>query len=151
MSTRALQSPAHGAERSIAVVDDDASFLRSVGRLLHAAGYAVKTYASARDFLVSLEASSPGCLILDVHMPGMTGLELQDWLTDHGYRVPIILVTAYDTPKTRDYAQRAGSYGLLLKPFDKSALLSAIDKALGGSPPGFEFGDPSRPIPQASR
>jgi FixJ family two-component response regulator len=122
---------AAGTDRPlIAIVDDDASFLRSVGRLLHSANYAVKTFGAALDFLAALPDSSPQCLVLDVHMPGMTGLELQDRLVAQGHCLPIIFVTAYDTPQTRVHASREGVFGLLLKPFDKDALLNAIQDAV---------------------
>ena len=99
----------------IAVVDDDASFLRSVGRLLRTADYAVETFGSARQFLSSLPTSLPECLVLDVHVPEMTGLQLQGRLADQGYCAPVIFVTAYDTPQTRAQARQAGAFGLLLK------------------------------------
>jgi FixJ family two-component response regulator len=114
----------------VAVVDDDASFLRSVGRLLRSVGYAVQTFGSARQFLSSLPTSAPQCLVLDVHMPEMTGLQLQERLEADGYCMPVILVTAYDTPQTREHARRAGGFGLLLKPFDKSDLLRAVQLAV---------------------
>jgi FixJ family two-component response regulator len=114
----------------ISVVDDDASFLRSVGRLLRSAGFNVQTFGSARQFLSSLGSFTPRCVILDVHMPEMSGLQLQECLANQGFCVPIIFVTAYDTPQTREHARRAGSFGLLLKPFDKEALLRAIREAV---------------------
>jgi FixJ family two-component response regulator len=116
----------------VAVVDDDASFLRSVGRLLRSVGYAVETFGSARQLLSFLTTSSPRCLVLDVNMPEMTGLRLQESLEAQGYCVPVILMTAFDTPQTREHAGRAGSFGLLLKPFDTGALLQAIREAIRG-------------------
>ncbi len=133
----------------IAVVDDDVSFLRSVARLLRSAGYRVETFSSAREFLETLPSGSPQCLVLDVHMPGMTGLELQDWLTTQGYSLPIIFVTAYDTPQTREHAQRSGSFGLLLKPFDKAAILEAIARAIGSPPPAVGHSLGSNPSVKA--
>jgi FixJ family two-component response regulator len=114
----------------VSVVDDDASFLRSLGRLLRSAGYTVQTFSSARQFLSSVKTCLPQCLVLDVHMPEMTGLQLQENLESQGLCVPVIFVTAYDTPQTREHARRAGSFGLLLKPFDKDALLRAIQEAV---------------------
>lgn len=114
----------------IAVVDDDASFLRSVGRLLRTAGYDVEMFSSGRDFLASFPACLPQCLVLDVHMPHMTGLELQDRLVADDLRLPVVFVTAYDTPQTREHARRAGSFGLLVKPFDQGALLRAVKAAV---------------------
>ena len=125
---------ADAAKPVIAVVDDDASFLRSVGRLLASSGYAVKLFGSAAEFLVSLPGSAPLCLVLDVHMPQMTGLELHDRLAAQGSCVPVIFVTAYDSPETPEHARRPGCIGLLLKPFDKRALLSAVGDALRWQP-----------------
>ena len=136
MPGNVLGRTARPADRPlIAVVDDDASFLRSVGRLLRAAGYDVQMFGTARDFLAHLPACKPQCLVLDVHMPGMSGLELQERLAADGSCLPIIFVTAYDTPQTRESARRAGGFGLLLKPFDQQALLQTIAFALSGQPP----------------
>lgn len=114
----------------IAVVDDDASFLRSVGRLLDSAGYGVKMFGSGKEFLDALSEVEPRCAVLDVHMPGMTGLELLEQLAAIGSPFPAILVTAHDTPLTRERARNSGSAGFLLKPFDKQNLLAAIGSAL---------------------
>ena len=131
MTSKALQPQAPPVDRPlIAVVDDDASFLRSVGRLLRSAGFAVETFGSAQGFLDAQGSSLPQCLVLDVHMPDMTGLELQDRLAAQGLCVPMIFMTAYETPHTRERAHRAGSFGLLLKPFDQQALRNAIREAL---------------------
>ncbi len=134
-SSRSAQPPLPVLPPLIAVVDDDVSFLRSVGRLLRSAGYRVETFSSAREFLEALPSHAPDCLVLDVHMPGMTGLELHEWLLSQSYSLPVIFVTAYDTPQTREHAQRSGSFGLLLKPFDKAGLLEAIGRAIGSPPP----------------
>jgi len=132
-----IQSQLNGTTRSfVAVVDDDESFLRSVGRLLRSVGYTVKTFGSAREFLASLPESSPQCLVLDIYMPEMTGLELQDQFVAQGSHVPVIFVTAHDTPETRARANQAGSFGLLLKPFDKRVLFNAIAAAVSSEPSG---------------
>jgi len=121
----------------IAVVDDDTPFLRSVGRLLRFAGYAVETFTSARQFLAFVATTVPRCLVLDVHMPEMTGLQLQQVLAAEGCCVPVIMMTAYDTPQIREQAHKLGSLGLLLKPFDQEVLLRAVREAIrcesGGS------------------
>jgi FixJ family two-component response regulator len=114
----------------IAVVDDDPSFLRSVGRLLRSTGYAVATFGTAREFIAALPGIAPTCVVLDVHMPDMTGLELQERLATQGRCPPTVLVTAYDTPQTRERARQAGSFGLLVKPFDKQELLNALAEAM---------------------
>ncbi len=112
------------------VLDDDASFLRAVSRLLRTAGYAVQTFSSPRELLAALPRLSPAVLVLDVHMPEMTGLDLQEQLSAKGLCLPVVFVTAYDTPQTRERAHKAGSFGLLLKPFDKAALVRAIETAI---------------------
>jgi FixJ family two-component response regulator len=98
--------------------------------VLRLAGYAVETFGSAGEFLATLPASQPQCLVLDVHMPEMSGLELQDRLATQESCVPIVFMTAHDTPQTRERIHRAGSFGLLLKPFASEALLRAVRDAL---------------------
>ena len=114
----------------IAVVDDDALFLQSVGRVLRLSGYRAALFSSGQEFLTALPSVSPKCVVLDVHMPAMGGLELQDRLRAEGSHVPIIFVTAYDTAQTRERAGQPDSYGVLLKPFRLEELLSAIRAAL---------------------
>ncbi len=114
----------------IAVVDDDPSVVKSLARMLRSAGYNAETFGSAAGFLASLPASSPQCLVVDVHMPEMSGLELLDRLAAQESCVPVILITAHDTPQTRERIRRAGGFGLLLKPFANEALLGAIREAL---------------------
>lgn len=131
MLQKPIQSRSHDTTGAfVAVVDDDKSFLQSVGRLLRSVGYAVKTFGSARDFLAVLPESTPQCLVLDIQMPEMTGLELQERLTAQGSNVPIIFVTAYDSPDTRERAHQGGSVGFILKPLDKQALLNAVANAV---------------------
>ncbi|HTL59129.1 MAG TPA: response regulator [Candidatus Limnocylindrales bacterium] len=114
----------------IAVVDDDASLLRSVARLLRSDGYEVVTFGGTQELIAALPGLKPRCLVLDVHMPEMSGLELQELLAIRGRCPPTIFMTAHDTPQTRDRALQAGSFGLLVKPFDKMELLNAISEAL---------------------
>ncbi len=144
MSSKMIKYETTATPPRVAVVDVDAAVLRSVGRLLRSAGYAVETFSSARQFLSTLPTSPPQCLVLDVHMPEMTGLQLLESLGTQGYCVPVIFVTAYDTPQTRERAGHAGAFGLLLKPFDKQALLGAIEEAVGSqassSSPGADRG-----------
>jgi FixJ family two-component response regulator len=124
----------------IAVVDDDRSVVKSLARTLRAAGYNVGTFGSAQEFLSSLATSVPQCVVLDVQMPEMSGLELQDQLAAQGSCLPVIFMTAYDTPQTRAHVHRAGVFGLLLKPFPNEALLRAIREALSGQPQDFAAG-----------
>lgn len=114
----------------IAVVDDDQSVVKSLARMLRVAGYAVETFGSAGEFLASLPTALPQCLVLDVHMPEISGLELQDRLAAQESCVPVIFMTAYDTPQTRERIHHVGGFGLLLKPFANEALLCAIREAM---------------------
>ena len=134
----------------IAVVDDDASFLRSVERLLRGAGYRVASYRSGREFQAAQGGPPPDCLVLDVHLPEMTGLELRDRLAEAGNRLPVVLMTAYDTPQTRERAVRPGTFGLLLKPFDRQELLAALARALSNGPEASDK-PPLSPDPEPRR
>jgi FixJ family two-component response regulator len=122
------------AKPLIAVVDDDPSVVKSLGRALRLAGYEVATFGSGQDFLGAVSTTLPQCLVLDVHMPAMSGFELQDQLARQGICVPIIFVTAHDTPQTRARAHQAGSFGFFLKPFDPKALFQAIGEVASCQP-----------------
>jgi len=114
----------------IAVIDDDRSIVKSLARLLRLAGYGVDTFGSAQEFLNCLALSLPRCLVLDVQMPGMSGFELQSRMKDSGHGVPIVFITAHDTPHTRAAASQSGAIALLFKPFQSTALLAAIEEAI---------------------
>ena len=105
----------------IAIVDDDASVRRSLARVLRAAGFATETFTSAREFLVWLPDAQAACLVLDVHLDGMSGFELQKRLA-----VPVLFITAHDDPVTRARLETSGAIGHLWKPFDEDALLRAV-------------------------
>lgn len=115
----------------IAVIDDDKSVRNSVKTLLRSAGYSVATFESAEAFLESGAAAETGCLILDVRMPGMGGLELQVRLHETKTAVPIIFITAHDEGPLRDQVIQAGAVDLLHKPFAPNTLLSTVQAALG--------------------
>ena len=112
--------------RLVVVVDDDESVRNAIRRLLRAAGWTVKSFASAEDFLNSGVLDSTGCLIADIRMPGMSGLDLQSRLNDEGYRIPIIFITAHGDEKMRIRAMRAGAAAFLAKPFDRMVLLERV-------------------------
>ena len=116
----------------VCVVDDDLSILRAVQRLLRAGNYTVKTFASAESFLESDYGSIAGCLVLDVHLGGLSGVELHERLIASGVRTPVVFITAHDDTITRERARRAGAVDYLSKPFDDVALLRAVDRAIGG-------------------
>jgi FixJ family two-component response regulator len=117
----------------IALVEDDDSLRRATARLLSAYSFEVCAYASAREFLDSLRASQPACLILDLQMNDMTGLELLHHLAGTEFRIPTIVTTAHDEPGTRHRCELAGAFGFLLKPLHGDALIEAIESALSRS------------------
>ena len=110
----------------IAIVDDDPSIRRSLHRLVQSAGYAVQTFASAREFLEWLPRGHAACLVLDVHMKEMSGFELQERLA-----VPVLFITSHDDVATRTRIETSGAAGHLWKPFDEHAMLDAIRRAVG--------------------
>ena len=116
----------------ISVVDDDASMRESLTSLLRSHGFAVRTFASAEEFLQSGQAPATRCLLLDVRMPGMSGLELQERLGGERRRTPIIFLTAHGDEQARARALEAGAVDFLSKPFSEGALLEAVRAALGG-------------------
>ena len=115
----------------IRVVDDDDAFRTAVTRLLHAAGYAVRVYASAGDFLMAEENPVPGCVLLDLRMPGPDGLDLQAALARRGAPLPIIFLTGHGDIAASVRAMKGGAEDFLTKPVKREALLSAIRDALG--------------------
>ena len=113
----------------IGVVEDDSSFRRALGRLVTGAGFRVATFASAEEFLASGSAGTTACLVLDVHLGGMNGFELQHRLSATDHPIPTIFITAHDDPLTRERARAGVAY--LRKPFRREALIDAIQQALG--------------------
>ena len=112
------------------VVDDDASVGRSLGRLLKSAGYDVEILASAGEFMQRVPFEDVGCLILDVQMPGLNGLELQKILARSNCAPPIVFITGYGDLPTSAHAIEAGALDFIQKPFNDEMLLKAVDKAL---------------------
>jgi FixJ family two-component response regulator len=115
----------------IAIVDDDASIRRALARLLRSMSWQAVTFASAEAFLQTGMQELPGCLVLDVRLPGMTGLELLNHLVAAGISLPVILITAHDDVQVRGHATEAGAVAYLRKPVDEQDLLQAIQRALG--------------------
>jgi FixJ family two-component response regulator len=115
----------------ITIVDDDLPVRRALGRSIRAAGYAVETFASAREFLDASAQGRTSCLILDIHLDGMSGFELAAQLSADGAAIPIILITAHDDPLTRERARQADVAAYIAKPFDERDLLEAIRGTLG--------------------
>jgi len=116
--------------RPIIIIDDDESVRRALGRLLRSVGLTPSTFATAEEFLEATGQPPPGCLIVDVHLPGLSGPELQKRLRADGRGVPIVFITAYGDDQTRDLALRAGAIAFLQKPFEDRLLLDAVVRAM---------------------
>jgi FixJ family two-component response regulator len=114
----------------VSVVEDDQFFRESMGRLMRSLGYAVEAFPSAADFLASPSLAQTACLIADVHMPAMSGIELHRHLIDAGRAIPTILVTAYPNDVDRTRALNEGVVCYLRKPVDEQNLLSCLRAAL---------------------
>ena len=114
----------------VAVVDDDESFRAALERLLRSAGLRVQSFASAEDFLKSGKQHETGCLITDIRMPGMSGLELQAKLNADDLRIPTILISAHGDEKIRLQAMRGGAVKFFAKRFDDEILLESVRMAL---------------------
>ena len=120
----------------VSVVEDDRFFRESMGRLMRSLGYTVEAFPSAADFLASRHLSETACLIADVHMPVMTGVELHKHLIDAGHVIPTILVTAYPNDDNRVRAMNDGVVCYLRKPVDEQHLIRCLRAALtSGEPP----------------
>ena len=117
----------------IAIVDDDKAVREATKSLVRSLGYSASTFASADEFLKSEQVSNTSCLITDVHMPGLSGLDLQDRLIARGHRIPIIFITGYPDDSVRARAMKAGAVAFLSKPYNHDHLLGYLDKALKAS------------------
>ena len=132
--TRSAQHEGTPASEStppvIHLVDDDASLRTALGRLLVLAGYEVRHYRSAGDYLLAEPDDAPGCLLLDVQMPGPSGLELQAALQRRGHRLPVVFLTGHGDIPSTVRAIKAGASDFLCKPVERQTLLAAIESAL---------------------
>jgi FixJ family two-component response regulator len=117
------------------IVDDDPSICVAYARLMRSAKMAARTFASVEEFVDSDFSDENACVVSDVQFPGRSGLELPVLLGHAGYLLPVIFVTAHDTPETRGLAFRYGAVGYFRKPVDAAVLLDAIAAALQGGPP----------------
>jgi FixJ family two-component response regulator len=114
----------------ISIIDDDEAIRRSLDDLIRSAGLRARGFSSAEAFLQSNQRSETDCLILDLCLPGMSGLELQRQLAEGNFDLPIILMTAHERGDQRRQAVEAGAVAFLSKPFEEADLLNAIDRAL---------------------
>ena len=125
-----MSSPRKSGLKLIAVVDDDASIRLATDSLLRSRGYAVFTFASAGDFLRSTELNETACVITDVRMPAMGGIELQAILRARGCTVPFVFITAFPEEAVRTQAMNGGATCFLTKPFDAPTLIQYVEAAL---------------------
>lgn len=114
----------------VSIVDDDASVRKATEGLIRSLGYVAATFASAEEYLCSDRVADTSCLITDVRMSGMSGLELQDRLIAAGHRTPVIFMTAFPEKETCTRALSAGALGFLHKPFNDAHLVECLDRAL---------------------
>src|SRR5262245_9408746 len=117
----------------IAIVDDDESVRRALARLLNASSFDARTFASGRAFLDSLSGGRPDCVVLDLHMPGLTGLEVLGALAQGGLTLPVVMITGHENADSRNRCLAAGVLAFLGKPLDERELLHAVTKAVAAS------------------
>lgn len=120
----------HGTERKVCVVDDDVSLRRALRRLITGAGFSVDTFESAEAFLSAQRDVDTACLVLDVNLGGLSGFELYERLAASGRSIPVIFITAYDSPSYQERAVAAGAVAYFKKPFDDEPLIEAIHRAM---------------------
>ena len=121
------------AKPLVAVVDDEASVRVALQRLIRSAGLDVKTFPSGTEVLEFMRTRQPDCIVLDLHMPGENGFEIQSRLAHSGMRVPVVVITGHDTPESSARALAGGAAAYLLKPVDDRILLDAIAAAIGSA------------------
>lgn len=114
----------------VRIVDDDVSFLRAVARMLRASGFVVKTFASASEFLARPELDVPGCVLVDLQMPGLSGLDLQEALAKAGHMLPVIFLSGQGDIPTTVQVMRRGAEDFLTKLAPKEELINAVKRAL---------------------
>jgi FixJ family two-component response regulator len=115
----------------ISIVDDDEAVREATKGLVRSLGYTAATFGSAEEFLNSERRHNTSCIIADVQMPGLSGVEMQKRLIAEGHRLPMIFVTAYPEDRIRRSAMEAGAVGFLSKPFNEEHLIGCLDSALG--------------------
>lgn len=114
----------------VSIVDDDPLAREGIRELVESLGYKARAFVSAQDFLQSGAIAVTGCVITDLQMPGLNGLELQEGLRARGYCTPVILITAYPNEKHRSRAMNAGAIGFLSKPFEEQTLVECLTAAM---------------------
>ena len=115
---------------SVAIVDDEEGIRKALGRLLRAAGLEAYGYANGQEFLTAAAERRPDCVVLDLHMPGMSGLQVLRKLKTAGLLLPVVVITAHDEPETRQECLSTGARAYLRKPLEDRLLLNAISAAM---------------------
>ncbi len=113
-----------------AIVDDDPSVREGLDSLIRSVGWRVETFASAQEFLARPGVEAPSCLVLDLQLPGLSGLDLQKWMAEAGLEIPIVFLTGHGNIPTSVQAMKAGAVEFLTKPFDEEDLFQAIQEAI---------------------
>jgi FixJ family two-component response regulator len=113
----------------ISVIDDDESMLEALGGLLRLLGFNVETYGSGEEFMRTGLVHSPSCILTDIHMPGISGIDLKRWLDDRACATPVIMITARSDPRLNVEALASGAICLLRKPFEAAALMDCLKRA----------------------
>jgi FixJ family two-component response regulator len=129
-----MSAPDSGLPPRIGVVDDDPSTCRAIARLLRAAGFRAETFASAEAFLEARREEGFTCLVLDIHLPGLSGPDLGRYLAKGPSSPPIVFITAHEDPPTREHARQSGGVACLSKPFRGQHLINAIVNAVQRHP-----------------
>ena len=119
-------------EAMISVIDDDPLVRDATADLINSLGYSALVFESAEQFLDSGQVTNTSCLITDLHLPGLSGIELQSQLRVEGYRTPVIFITGFPEPRFRERAMTTGAVAFLVKPFDEADLVSSLQIALNG-------------------
>jgi two-component system response regulator FixJ len=125
-------------DKAVFVVDDDAAVRQGLRFMLRTAGYSVEAFPSARAFLGGFDPRRGGCLLLDVRMPQMTGLELQQQLNVRGWRIPVIFITGHGTVSLAIAAMKSGAFDFIEKPLREDSLLESIERALHWNDRAYE-------------
>ena len=116
--------------RLIAILDDEEPVRIALGRLLHSAGFQIECFASGKQFVESLSNRVPDCLVLDLHMSGLTGLDVLNLLITKKVRIPTVMITGHDMQNMKERALAAGADSYLIKPLDDSVLISAVQDSI---------------------
>jgi FixJ family two-component response regulator len=124
------EKPVPESQAIVFIVDDDVSVREALQSLVRSAGYKVETFASAQDFLASNRPDAPSCLVLDVRLPGLSGLDLQNRMAGANREIPIVFITGHGDVPTSVRAMKAGAIEFLMKPFPDRDLLDAIEQAI---------------------